>query len=287
MKLVRYTDPALFKEQVEPFLCQHEAEHNLLLGLTSGLASGRLGADEAYLVTIVDADQIVALALRTAPERDLILSIDMPAEALHLIVQDMAEVDTQLEGINGDIATAHAFAQAWQDKTGRAYDLKMAMRIYRLKQVIPPRPVSGYMRPSRPDELVLATDWMHAFAEEAVEAVPHEESERLAMRYLEQDSAAIGLRFWEDNGQVVSQAGYSGPTPHGIRVNAVYTPPALRGRGYASAVVAALSQELLDMGRQFCFLFTDLANPTSNHIYQQIGYNAVSDVHNYRFVERG
>ena len=78
-------------------------------------------------------------------------------------------------------------------------------------------------------------------------------------------------------------AGCTGWTPRGVRINAVYTPPQSRRRGYASACVAALSQLLLGAGRQFCFLFTDLANPTSNRIYQQIGYRAVCDVDEYAF----
>jgi predicted GNAT family acetyltransferase len=78
-------------------------------------------------------------------------------------------------------------------------------------------------------------------------------------------------------------AGASGPTRHGIRVGAVYTPPAMRRRGYASALVAALSQEQLDAGKKFCFLYTDLANPTSNKIYQDIGYEPVCDVDEYNF----
>ena len=69
----------------------------------------------------------------------------------------------------------------------------------------------------------------------------------------------------------------------GIRIGPVYTPPALRGRGYASACVARLSQDKLDEGRTFCFLYTDLSNPTSNHIYQEIGYEPVCDVADYRF----
>jgi len=91
-----------------------------------------------------------------------------------------------------------------------------------------------------------------------------------------------GLRVWEDN-TPVSMAGASGPTPNGIRVGAVYTPPERRRRGYASGLVAALSQEQLDAGKRFCFLYTDLANPTSNKIYQDIGYEAVSDVDEYHF----
>jgi predicted GNAT family acetyltransferase len=68
-----------------------------------------------------------------------------------------------------------------------------------------------------------------------------------------------------------------------VRVGPVYTPPDLRGRGYASGVVAALSQHALDQGAAACMLFTDVANPTSNKIYQRIGYRYVGDFTEYRF----
>ncbi|HJW22008.1 MAG TPA: GNAT family N-acetyltransferase, partial [Candidatus Limnocylindrales bacterium] len=74
-----------------------------------------------------------------------------------------------------------------------------------------------------------------------------------------------------------------GLTPNGIRVGPVYTPPELRGRGYASNLVAGVSQLQLDAGRTFVFLFTDLANPTANKIYQEIGYEPVNDVDEYEF----
>jgi predicted GNAT family acetyltransferase len=91
-----------------------------------------------------------------------------------------------------------------------------------------------------------------------------------------------GAYLWED-GEPVSLAGCGSPTPNGIRVGPVYTPPARRGRGYASALTAQLTSLLLSSGHRFCFLFTDLANPTSNRIYQRIGYEPVSDVDEYRF----
>ena len=71
--------------------------------------------------------------------------------------------------------------------------------------------------------------------------------------------------------------GFGGPTPNGIRIGPVYTPPELRGRGYASALTAQVSQLQLDRGKRFCFLYTDLANPTSNAIYRRIGYERVCD----------
>ena len=117
-----------------------------------------------------------------------------------------------------------------------------------------------------------------------MQEVPHPEKvqDQVDM-YLEADHKIRGLLIWEKDGVPVSMAGYAGPTPSGIRIGAVYTTPEQRKNGYASAVTAGLSQHLLDIGYKFCFLFTDLLNPTSNHIYQQIGYVPVCDVDRYDF----
>jgi predicted GNAT family acetyltransferase len=111
----------------------------------------------------------------------------------------------------------------------------------------------------------------------------HSPEEWVAMRLAQSD--ASGVWVWDDGGDVVSMAAYTGPSPNGIRVNGVYTPPDRRGRGYATGCVAALSRWLLDRGRTFCFLYTDLTNPTSNAIYQRIGYRPVADVDQYAFAE--
>ena len=85
------------------------------------------------------------------------------------------------------------------------------------------------------------------------------------------------LRIWQDE-RPVSMAVAQGETPNACRVGYVYTPPEARGRGYASALVAELSQRMLDSGLSFCVLYADLSNPTSNAIYQRIGYEAICDV---------
>jgi predicted GNAT family acetyltransferase len=88
---------------------------------------------------------------------------------------------------------------------------------------------------------------------------------------------------WDDGGPR-AMAATARPTPGGIAVNSVFTPPAGRGRGYATALVAALSRRMLADGRRFCVLFTDLANPTSNAIYARIGYRPVRDLTFCRFI---
>jgi predicted GNAT family acetyltransferase len=91
------------------------------------------------------------------------------------------------------------------------------------------------------------------------------------------------MQLWIDDGVPVSMTGVGARTPNGVRIGPVYTPPARRGRGYASNLVAAASQAELDAGTRAIFLFTDLANPTSNHIYQAIGFEPVTDIDRYTF----
>jgi hypothetical protein len=92
------------------------------------------------------------------------------------------------------------------------------------------------------------------------------------------------IYLWEESSRPVSLAAHGRQTPHGVVIGPVYTPPDQRGHGYATALVADLSAALLARGFQFCALFTDLANPTSNSIYQKVGYRPVGDFLECTFV---
>jgi predicted GNAT family acetyltransferase len=133
----------------------------------------------------------------------------------------------------------------------------------------------------------LLLDWVTAFAGEALPGGALADSARLE-RSVDARLAGgdAGFGIWEVGGRAMSLAGFGGPTPNGIRIGPVYTPPELRGRGYASALTAAVTQLQLDRGRRFCFLYTDLANPTSNAIYIRIGYEKVCDSRELAFVAR-
>lgn len=125
--------------------------------------------------------------------------------------------------------------------------------------------------------------WVTAFVSEALREPDPTRVEQLVDAHPWPERRSIFLCEDGQPPRPVSMAAFTGPTPNGIRVDAVYTPPEQRRRGYATACVAALSQWLLHSGHRYCFLYTDLSNPTSNHIYQTIGYEPVCDVDEYKF----
>ena len=154
----------------------------------------------------------------------------------------------------------------------------MRQRVYELKKVIHLGSSRGKLRVAIEDDCELVTQWIFDFQQEiSMISDIAEAQERAKSRISDRD-----IYIWED-GKPVSMAAKSRPTSNGISVNLVYTPPELRRRGYATSCVANLSQLLLDSGWKFCALFTDLSNPTSNHIYQKIGYTPVCDFNEYIF----
>ena len=276
MRLTRHADVQGFLSQAGEFLAAREAEHNLILGLSSRLERDPLMYGEPpYFAVAEDEGRVVGAALRTPPHNLILSEIEEDA-AVGLFAGDVGEVFEALPGVIGPKARVAQFATAWRAATGATPRLEIAQRIFAADHVDEPRPTTGAMRDYEPADRELAIRWMDEFVAEAMpENAAHPESSAEFVDGRDEDPEA-GLVVWED-GRPVSMAGFGGRTPNGIRVGPVYTPPDLRGHGYASALTAALTQRLLDSGRRFCFLYTDLANPTSNSIYQRIGYRAVGD----------
>ncbi len=283
MQLTRYSQPEEFFNVTRDFLAAHEAQNILIIGLTSTLMLDPLRFGERpYLAVVKEGDAVVAAALRTPPY-NLVLSWMADTSPIDLILQDVHQIyGTLTPGVIALSEFAKAASLHWQLMTGYDYHLLIAERIYQLEQVIPAADVPGSLRLIEREDSDLVAQWLVDFG---MEALP-DEAHSLADAQRTVELALIGkerrLFVWDDNG-TVSLAGCTGETIHGIRIGPVYTPPDKRGKGYASALVAEMSQLLLDEGRKYCFLFTDLSNPTSNRIYQNIGYNPVDDVDLYVF----
>ena len=280
LQLTRARDPDDLDRLAFDFLAAREAEHNLLFGIIAGVRAGEY-ATPPYFAVVRDGKRVVAVALRTPPLNLVLSTIDDPA-AIGLLADDALTLWPDLPGVLGPSEHARHFADRWAARTGRATSVRTAERVFRLEAVVPPRPASGTMRLAAPPDRARIAAWFVEFGAEALHVTQDlSRMEAFTDRFI----ARLGGRsmyLWDDDGPVCMTGG-SAVTPHGSRVGPVYTPPALRGRGYASALVAAVSQAQLDAGRRFCFLFTDLANPTSNKIYRDIGYEPVCDVDEHRF----
>jgi len=284
VEVERYADAAAFLERAGSFLGAREAEHNLLLGLCSRLARApRLYGSDPYFATVLDGGRVVGAALRTPPHRLVLSEIDSDG-ACEALALDAAAVFGSLPGLLAPAGRAAGFVSPWKRATGARARRSREQRIHRCERVLPPPPTPGQARPFRDDDRELASRWLDAFVEEAVGESPVETGPAMLESRLSEPAG--GLVLWDD-GSPVSIAGFGGPTPNGIRVGPVYTPPEARRRGYASALVAELTRSLLGGGRRFCFLFTDLANPTANRIYRRLGYVPVTDVEEWSFDEPG
>ena len=276
--LKRLDSAEAFLGAAESFLVAREAEHCLTLGICADLLAHPEPSAEPPYFAVVSADGAVAFtAIWTPPWQAVVSTCDVPG-AVAPVVDDL--VVRPVIGVHGPTEAAHAFAAGWSARTGRPVRVHMRERAYELATVHRPHGVPGALRHARPSDRDHLIAWLIAFDEETFGERQPRDPAAMVDRSL--GGAGRRLYVWDDDGPV-SLCGVGGPTPNGIRIGPVYTPPGLRRRGYASACVAAVSQAQLDAGRRSCFLFTDISNPTSNHVYESIGYRPVAETVSYRF----
>ena len=276
MNITRFSDARSFLNRAENWLLLREAENNLLLGIANRLLSGDHPYGEPiYLATVEADDQISGCAWRTPPHKLGLTRI--PMSSVPLVVRDVADVYPDLPAVLGPEAEATEFARLWTRQFGSNWTVGTRQRIHFLDRVTPPTiHVQGALRKARSADTRLVEEWGAGFARDT--GVKNLDPLALSERLIRSGS----LYLWDDR-ESRSMAAAVGTTPNGIRVGYVYTPPSFRSRGYATAIVASLSQLLLDGGSRFCFLYTDLANPISNAIYERIGYKPVTDVVDVNF----
>ncbi|MBA3434252.1 MAG: GNAT family N-acetyltransferase [Actinobacteria bacterium] len=282
MEVRRVADPSAFLAAAEPFLLEDEARHNLILGIAGTLRDHPDLYPEHRLWLVENEEHVVGAALQTPPF-NLVLARSTANAVTEALAEHLCE-EVELPGVLGAIPEVDVFAGAWDALAGTSRRRRTAQRIYRLTEVRPVAPVPGRPRQATAADRPLLLDWVGAFADEvsADARSPIANVERTVDGRLR---GTGGFLLWDDD-EPVSLAGWGGQTLSGVRIGPVYTPPEHRRRGYASAVTAAVSADRLAAGRRFCFLYTDLANPTSNKIYMDIGYEPVCDSVDYAFDPR-
>ena len=274
MNMHSYLNAAECLDRVQDVLEKDEATNNLLLGLLLRLARApeeNQGEHRPFLAFAEHNGGIPFVMLMTPPHNLIVYG-----EGEHLDAAIDAAVSFLLQegisppGVIGPREVATRFASSWSQRTGCTLTVRMEQMIYRLDRVneIPFSP--GSLIQATQAHVDLVADWMVAFSEVTLEPLNKSDAQEVAEKRI----SAADLYLWHD-GCPVSMARKARPTTNGIVVTGVYTPPERRNRGYATSCVASLSQLLLDEGFKFRALYADLANPTSNSIYQRIGYRPV------------
>jgi len=276
--VMRYEHAADFLERAGPWLLAREAEHNLLLGIARSVAAGDHPFEEPiYLATVESEGRVVGCAFRTPPHK---LGLTrLPEEAISAVVESVHRVYDQLPAVFGEAGVARAFADAWSDRTGAPTRTGMRQRLHVLDEVTPPsRPAAGEMRVVTEADDAPVRRWLADFERDA--AVPVGDRDAVVDGLVRHGRLAV----WIDAGEPRAMAAVSGLGPRTARLGYVFTPERFRGRGYATSLVAALSQRMLDTGVERLVLYTDLGNPTSNVIYRRVGYRTLLDVQDVDFV---
>ena len=254
-----------------PFLVSDPVRHNVILTLLHGRASQP--RDGRYMTA--SDDGVVVGVMFQSPMTFIATVTPMPADAIEAIVDSVVSDPPPLPGVAGEAGTAARFAGHWTERTKSAALPEQGQRIYEIASVMHPNGVAGALRPARAADQVLLVEWLRGFHTDTAEPIDD------PVETVQRRVAAGQFWLWDD-GEPRSMAALTDPVAGVCRVQAVYTPPELRGRGFASANIAAISDRVLGSGNR-CILYTDLGNPVSNSVYRRLGYRALSEVIRYRF----
>ncbi|MYT72096.1 MULTISPECIES: GNAT family N-acetyltransferase [unclassified Streptomyces] len=278
-----FTDPGEFDRAAGPYLRSDPALHTVQLTVTAGLLADEArfqGVEARFGVWRDGAGQVAGSFLWTPPHPLTVSPLgEEAAEGLVAALDGAAP-----KGVGGVVEGAEAVARAWaRRRPGGAVEQRFAQRLYRLGTLTPPRPgPAGRARVADSGDLELLIGWIQDFHE----AVGDEsDAERIA-GVIEGRLSYGGLTLWETpDGTPVSLAGVQRRTAGSVRVAPVFTPEERRGRGYGAAVTAEVSRAAVAGGADEVVLFTDLANETSNALYQRLGYRPVRDFAVWAFAE--
>lgn len=267
-----HTDPAAVLDEVGDVLAARPVEHNLVLTLLHG----RVARPEPGRYWVVrDGDTPVGLGF-LSPVGFVMTVTPMDDTAVDALVEAVTASGAEPIGISGEARTAARAVGQWTERTGRAARPDMGMRVYRLDELRPPGGVPGTLRATTAadaDDVLTMIEGFHRDTGEHSIVGEEVHRERIA------EGAFV---VWEHDGRPVSMAARTPPVAGMSRVQAVFTPPEQRRRGYAGAMVAALSAQIRAEGAD-AMLFTDLGNPVSNSVYRRIGYRAVAENIRYLF----
>lgn len=271
--------PAEFVERVVPALLDREAENGLPIGLARRLATEPGNGRHALLLSVESAGMVVGAVVWSSPHD--VVTTRLPPGAVQLVAEQYLRSGPPVTGVSGPEGSGLELAEQLARHTGAVVHVRVRQRVYELLALNEVPRVTGAMRRATPADLPLVADWYSQFVREVDLAHPAKPEEWAGV------TITSGSAFlWEDENVARSLACLSRESPNGRAIGPVYTPPAARRQGYATSLVSELARSVLASGKRFAVLFTDAANPTSNHIYEMIGFRFVCSYDAYTLAPR-
>ncbi len=260
-------DVGEFFALADPFLRSEPFTANVIAVEVDGVTSGRrsLRPGSRWIVA-EERGQVLGAAMHTPPF-DLFLP-KLGADVPEAMGDALWNAGHRFPGVNGEAGTVRRFVRAWEALGGTSSRVRARTRMYVLGVLQPPAGVTGQGRRATEGDVALVVAWFRAFLAETERAAHPADVDEVARRRV----ADGQFWLWEDEGEAVSFAAVNPPAVGVAHVGPVYTPWQRRGHGYGSAVTTLASRAGIDGGAAHVVLYTDLSNPTSNAIYQAIGY---------------
>lgn len=265
-------DPGAVLRRAGGFLAADPIRNNLILTLLETRARHR--EPGRYWVTS-SGDEVTGVVFQSPLSFSAAITPMTRATAV-AVVDAIVDDDVELPGVMGEPAATAAFAGHWTERTRLAAAPTGGQRLYEIDEVIAPRPAPGTCAVATAADRDLLVHWFTAFATET--GGPRD----MAATAVDRRLPAGEVLLWHD-GEPVAMTAVSAPVAGVARIAPVYTPPARRGRGYASNLVAEVSRRVLASGNR-CMLYTDLGSPTPNAVYRALGYRAVDEAVRYAFL---
>jgi ribosomal protein S18 acetylase RimI-like enzyme len=282
MEVMVYWNPADFLRKAGDILRSDEARYSLIYGIARLVDADphHYGEEDPFFCVVSDGNGTSAMAWRTPPYPvGLAWRAGDPEEAVSLLIEAIHGRWAEIPGVTGHRQVTDPFADRWCSNSGASIASTMAQRLYRLDSVSDVPFVPGHIRPATPADKDLISGWRHSFMVEAIDAAARPIPERDITPSIEKGAVYL----WECPEGPVCMVMKGRPTDHGMSISLVYTPPEFRRHGYATSCVAGVCRDVLTSGYDFCTLYTDLSNPTSNSIYVKIGFRPICDSVEYAF----
>lgn len=277
MTVTIFLDAQTFLDSATPLLEADPISTNVIGSVTERLATDAPDPHNRWATVVAPDGRMVGAAMFNDPW-NLFLS-RMPTDAAVAIADRLSDDAIRLPGVTGERAATEAFAARWAGHHVMTATTLVDERAHRLETLTPPTDVPGAPRLAAPDDTTEVASWLHAFREEAMPQDPAEDTTAGAARMIERAE----LWLWEHDGRPVSMVGCRRPAAGVSRIGPVYTPPDLRGHGYAAGTTATAAAEALAAGATHVMLYTDLSNPTSNALYARLGFVPDHDAVQIRF----